>query len=67
MAEVGGEKDLIRQLHEVIERRIAERLRKDERIKALEAELLQLRQELEKLRSACPLQASDLECDPRTN
>jgi hypothetical protein len=51
MAEVGSENDLIRQLHEVIERRIAERFCKDERIKALEAEVLQLRQELDKLRS----------------
>jgi hypothetical protein len=51
MAEVGGENDLIRQLHEVIERRIAERHCKDERIKALEAEVLQLREELDKLRS----------------
>jgi hypothetical protein len=54
MAEVGGENDLIRQLHEVIERRTAERYWKDERIKALEAEVLQLRQELDKLRSKLP-------------
>jgi hypothetical protein len=54
MADVGDENDLIRQLHKVIERRIAERLCKDERIKALEAEVLQLRQELEKLRSTLP-------------
>jgi hypothetical protein len=54
MADVCDAKDHIRRIHEVVERRIAEQYLKDERIKALEAEVLRLRQELNELRSTVP-------------